>query len=128
VEDEMADDNVISLIQDPDEALRQWYQTFMAPANDEGVLTGGPIPQLGQIGKIFDEWFERRHADLRTVLCDKLRYAKLKSQRREAVEISTVAIVSAALVSSHLAGQIDPVATAVVMMTRRSLDHLCDEA
>jgi hypothetical protein len=115
------------LIEDPDEALRQWYQTFMAPANDESVLTGGPIPALGHIGEIFDQWFERRRADLRTALCEKLGYAGLESNKREALEISTVAIISTALISSHLAGQIDPVATAVVMMSRRSLDHLCDE-
>jgi hypothetical protein len=121
------DEEVQALMADPDGALRQWYQTFMAPANDESVLTGGPIPPLAQIGEIFDKWFERRRADLRTALCDKLRYAKLESHRRETIEISTVAIVEAALISSHLAGQIDPVATAVVMMSRRSLDRLCDD-
>ncbi len=121
------DEEVQGLMADPDGALRQWYQTFMAPANDESVLTGGPIPPLGQIGEIFDQWFERRRDDLRTTLCDKLRYAKLESRRRETIEISTVAVIAAALISSHLAGQIDPVATAVVMMSRRSLDRLCDD-
>jgi hypothetical protein len=123
----VSDENVMSLIEDPDEALRRWYQTFLAPANDESVLTGGPIPSLGHIGEIFDQWFERRRVDLRAALCEKLQYAKLESHKREAIEIGTVAIISTALISSHLAGQIDPVATAVVMMSRRSLDRLCDE-
>lgn len=83
---------------------------------------------LSQIGEIFDQWVERRQADLRAVLCDKLRYVKLRQGARETVEITTVAVVSAALISSHLAGQIDPVATAAVLMSRRSLDRLCGDA
>ena len=124
----VADEDVQYLIEDPDEALQRWYQAFMAPANDESTLTGGPLPPLSQIGEIFDQWFERRRADLRAVLCQKLRYVKLQPHKREALEITTVAVVSAALLSSHLAGQIDPVATAVLLMSRRSLDRLCDDA
>jgi hypothetical protein len=116
------------LIDDPDEALARWYQGFMAPANADSTLTGGALPTAGKIGEIFDQWFERRRTDLRAVLCEKLRYGKLTGGRREAAEITTIAVVSAALVSSHLAGQVDPVATAVVLMSRRSLDRLCDDA
>lgn len=122
------DEDAQSLMEDPDEALRRWYQTFMAPANDESTLTGGPLPPLSQIGEIFDQWFERRRADLRTALCEKLHYAQLHQHKRESLEITTIAVVSAALISSHLAGQVDPVATAVLLMSRRSLDRLCDDS
>jgi hypothetical protein len=122
----VADENVEALIEDPDEALRQWYRGFMAPAGEGNVLTGGPIPPIGQIGEIFDRWLERRQDQLRVAICEKLRYAQLNSNKREAVEISTVAVVSAALLSTHFAAQIDPVATAVVLLSRRSLDRLCD--
>lgn len=124
----VTDRDVQYLIDDPDEALQRWYQTFMTSANDESTLTGGLLPPLSQIGEIFDQWVERRQADLRAVLCDKLRYVKLRQGARETVEITTVAVVSAALISSHLAGQIDPVATAAVLMSRRSLDRLCGDA
>jgi hypothetical protein len=127
VADKIADENVRSLIEDPDEALQRWYGTFMAPANNEGVLTGGPIPPLSQIGEIFDQWCERRRADLRTALCHKLKYIELSSHKRETIEISAVAFISAALISSHLAEQVDPVTTAVIMLSRRSLDRLCDD-
>lgn len=115
-----------SLLEDPDEALRRWYQTFMAPANSESTLTGGPLPALGQIGNIFDQWFDRRRADLRLLLCEKLRYARLHEHGRESLEIATIALVSTVLVSSHFVGQADPVATAVLLISRRSLDRLCD--
>jgi hypothetical protein len=122
------DEDVQRLIEDPDKALQQWYQGFMAPANEESTLTGGTLPPLSQIGEIFDQWFERRRTDLRVLLCQKLRYVKLESHTRETLEIATVTAVSAALISSPLARQIDPVATGVLLMSRRSLDRLCDDA
>ncbi len=124
----MADEDFKTLIEDPDEALLQWYQGFMAPASDDNVLTGGPIPTIGQIGQIFDQWFERRRDELRRLLCDKINYVKLTDNKRETLEVSMVAVISAALLSTHLAGQIDPVATAAVLLTRRSLDRLCAES
>lgn len=122
------DENVQHLIEDPNEALQRWYRSFMAPANQESTLTGGSLPSLSQIGEIFDHWFERRRADLRALLCQKLKYIKLHPRTRESVEIATVAAVSAVLASSHLAGQVDPVTTAALLMSRRSLDRLCDDA
>jgi hypothetical protein len=123
----MMDEDPQLLLEDQDEALRRWYQSFMAPANEESTLTGGILPSPEQIGDIFDQWFDRRRDELRAVLCEKLRWAKMQPPSREALEITTIAVMSAALISSHLASQIDPVATAVLLMSRRRLDRLCDD-
>lgn len=123
----MASEGIEELISDPDKALQQWYEGFMAPANNEGTLTGGPLPSLQSIGSIFEQWFERRREDLRLLLCEKLQYIKMQPGRREAMEIAIVAAVSAIIASSHLGSQVDPVATAALLLSRRSLDGLCDK-
>lgn len=123
----MADEDFQALIADPDRALEQWYQGFMSPANGESTLTGGPLPSFNRIGVIFEQWVERRRDELRSLLCEKLRYIQLQPARREAMEIAVVAAVSALIASSHLANQVDPVATAALLLSRRSLDGLCDK-
>jgi|SRR5215469_6399419 len=122
-----ADEDVQHLLDSPDEALARWYRTFMAPASDGSTLTGGPLPPLSQISAIFDQWCERRRAELRAALCERLRYVRMQPHRRETLEIAAVAAVSAALISSHLAEQVEPMATAVLLISRRSLDRLCDD-
>jgi hypothetical protein len=119
--------DVKALVRDPDEALRRWYQNFMTPAGEENVLTGGPSVPIDQIAEIFDLWFERRRDELRDALCDKLRDAELQADRPETLDTSTVSMIAKTLSSTRFAGQIDPIATAVVMMSRRLLDRLCGE-
>lgn len=123
----MADEDLQALISDPNKALEQWYRGFMSPANGESTLTGGPLPSFDKIGIIFEQWVERRRDELRSLLCEKLRYARLQPARREAMEITIVAAMSTLIATSHLANQVDPVATAALLLSRRSLDGLCDE-
>lgn len=124
----MSDEEIQELISDQDKALRQWYQGFMAPANDGYTLTGGPLPSLRDIGAIFDKWFERRREELRILLCEKLQYMKIRPGGREALEITVVGTVASIIASSHLAHQVEPVATAALLLSRRSLDGLCNKA
>ena len=124
----MADEDIQVLISDPDQALQQWYQGFMSPANTGSTLTGGPLPSLEKISDVFEQWFERRRNELRSLLCEKLQYMKLQPARRETLEITIVATVSALIAASHFGNQVDPVATAALLLSRRSLDGLCDKA
>jgi len=123
----MADEDVQILISDPDQALIQWYQGFMSPASGESTLTGGPLPSLDKLGSIFEQWVDRRRDDLRSLLCEKFGYIRMQPVRREVMEITVVAAISAVIASSHLGGQVDPVATAALLLSRRSLDGLCGE-
>lgn len=123
----MANEDIEALISDQDMALQQWYQGFMSPANPESTLTGGPHPSFEKISDIFQQWFERRRNELRGLLCEKLQYMKLQPARLETLEITIVATVSTIIATSHLSGQVDPVATAALLLSRRSLDELCDK-
>lgn len=114
------------LSNNPDEALRRWYQGYLAPANSDSQLTGGSFPPLNRIGEIFDRWFDRRRDDLRALLCGKLGYAGVDSRKKDVAGISTVAVISATLASAHFAAEIDPLATAAVLVSRHLLDSLCD--
>lgn len=118
-------DDIRGLLEDPEQALRQWYVS-VTPVKDPGlVLTGGGGPSSRRMREIFDEWFSRRRADFRKVICEQLRYAQAEDRTKEMGEIALVTIVSSALAASPWGAQIDPIATAAILVSTRALNGLC---
>jgi len=119
------DDEIRKLLDDSDQALRQWYISVTPTKNPELVLTGGAGPSSSRMREIFDGWVARRRDALRTIICEDLGYSKLSRKARQISEISIVASVSSALAVSPWKDQIDPLATAAILVSTRALDTLC---
>lgn len=117
----------MALLENQDETLARWFRSFMSTEEPDLILTGGQ-PSAGRVGEVFDRWCRRSREQLRRLLCDQLRYRTLTADQRSYGEVATVAVVAACLVASPLPQAVDPVATAVLLVTRRSLDGLCDGA
>jgi hypothetical protein len=122
----MEEDNIRGLLEDPEQAFRQWYVSVTPTKDPELVLTGGGGPSLRRIREVFDEWFSRRREDFRIVICEQLRYAQVAENTKEISEISLVAVVSSALAASPWGSQINPIATAAILVSTRVLNSLCD--
>jgi hypothetical protein len=121
----VGEENIRGLLEDPERALRQWYVSVTPTKDPELVLTGGGGPSANRIREIFDEWLSRRREDFRIVICEQLRYAQAKGDAKEIGEISLVAVVSSALAASKWGSQIDPIATAAILVSTRILNRLC---
>jgi hypothetical protein len=120
-------DEIATLLRSPDAALLKWYVSVTRPKDDHLILAGGRAPSTSRIGEIFDQWFERRWSDIRDLVCARLGYERTRARGREVGEAALVAIVASALMATHLAGQIDPLATAAILVSRRSLDNRCED-
>jgi hypothetical protein len=108
-------------------ALVQWYEKYMAPDEDpELILAGIPIPPASRIAEIFHRWFDNNQAYLHALLCEKVRYGTISDSIRDKGEIATIAAVAVVLASSGHA-EVDPIATAVLLVTRKYLDQLCQD-
>ncbi len=118
------EDEIIALLADPDKALRVWYDRFMTTDDPELILAGEPVPPVRRIAEIFDRWVRRSRGQIRRAVCPE--YISLSQRNRELGEIGVIAAVSTALGSLHLPFGVDPVVTAVILVSRRSLDGLCD--
>jgi hypothetical protein len=119
------EDDIRRLLEDPEQALRQWYVSVTPSKDPELVLTGGAGPSPRRIREIFNEWFSRRREDFREVICERLGYSQLGDSTKDMGEIALVAIVSSALAGSPWGSQIDPMATATILVTTRALNGLC---
>lgn len=123
----MEEDDIRGLLEDPEQALRRWYVAVTPTKDPALVLTGGGGPSLRRIREVFDEWFSRRREDFRIIICEQLRYAQVAENTKEIGEISLVAVVSSALAASTWGSQIDPIATAAILVSTRVLNSLCDD-
>lgn len=123
-----SDDEIARLLANQDETLARWFHSFMSVEEPDLILAGGEAPPPSRVGEMFDRWFRRSRQPLQRLLCDKLRYGMLSDNQRTYGEVATVALVATALASSSLPQALDPVATAVLLVARRSLDGLCDGA
>ncbi len=117
------EDEIIALLADPDKALRVWYDRFMTTDDPELILAGEPVPSARRIAEIFDRWVRRSRDQIRRAVCPE--YISLSQRNREIGEIGVIATVSTALGSLHFPIGVDPVVTAVILVSRRSLDDLC---
>jgi hypothetical protein len=122
-----SEDEIRHLLDNREEALARWYERLMA-VDDEGlILAGGYQPPAARLQEIFDRWFARRRGQLRELLCSRLGYAEVSETRKELGEIAAVTIVTTLLASASDQLQVDPLATAAVLVSRRYLDLLCRE-
>jgi hypothetical protein len=119
------EDDIRGLLEDPEQALRQWYISVTPSKDPELVLTGGAGPSPRRMREIFDEWFSRRREDFKKVICERLGYAQVEDNTKDMGEIALVAIVSSALAASPWGAQIDPIATAAILVSTRALNGLC---
>lgn len=119
------EDHIRILLEDPALALRQWYVSMTPTKDPDLVLTGGVGPSERRIREIFDTWVTRRREDLKLLVCERLRYAKLSEDTKNFGQIGLIAAVSSALSASSLGSQIDPVATAVILVSTQVLNRLC---
>lgn len=119
------EENIRGLLEDPEQALRQWYVSVTPTKDPELVLTGGAGPSPRRIREIFDEWLFRRREDFRAIICEQLGYAQVEEKTKDIGEVALVAIVSSALAASPWGAQIDPIATAVILVSTRALNSLC---
>lgn len=119
----MTDEEIKKLLDDPDSALTRWYDGFMTPADPRIKLTGGPTPPPKRIMEIFDTWLSSRRSALREALCGRFNGAAL--ERHERTEIALVTALSVVIATIHLPEQVDPLATATLLVATRSLSRLC---
>lgn len=122
----MNDADIEQLLADQDGALRRWYVSVTPSADPNLVLTSGSgDPSNRRIRELFNSWFARRRDGLQRVICDDLGYRRVSQNRKGVGETALVAAVSSALTISPWADQIDPVATAAILVSTRMLDTLC---
>lgn len=94
--------------------------------NDPGRILTGEDQTPDNISHIFDEWYKRSREVLRGLICGRLRYQALTGRQKEFGEVGIVAALTSILAAA--APQliaVDPLATAVILVTRRLLDDLC---
>lgn len=114
------------MLADPDETLRRWYAQYLAAEEDpELILTAGDGPSPGQLGNLFDRWFDGCRDRLRVALCHRLHYARLGERGKQLGEVAMVALVTTLLHDVAAELIVDPLSTAAVLVTRRRLDDLC---
>jgi hypothetical protein len=121
------EDHIRSLLEDPALALRQWYVSVTPTKDPDLVLTGGAGPSERRLREIFDAWLMRRREDLKVVICERLNYAKLSGDATTFGQIGLIAAVSSALSTSPWGSQIDPIATAVILVSTHALNSLCGD-
>jgi hypothetical protein len=120
-----SDEDIEKLLGNPDGTLERWFESFLSTEEPGLILTGGETPPIKRIREIFDRWFDRRRAQLKEILCDRLGYGSLSSSQRSGGEVVVVGIIATAIAASPFPDAVDPVLTATLLITRRKLDHLC---
>lgn len=123
---QVSDADIAAMIEDPDQTLARWYAHYLSPDNDPAlILTAGQVPGSKIIQDLFDRWFENSRAQLIRVVCEKLRYSALSESQKQVGEVALVATIATLLANHSAALAIDPMATAVLLVTRHKLDGLC---
>jgi hypothetical protein len=112
-----------TLLADVPVALERWYTSLTPDDDSDIVLAGGLHPALNRIGALFDQWCSERAEQLKRILCDGLHYRDLTKRKKELGEVAVIAAVCTALSQAPI--DVDPVATAVLLIGRRTLDALC---
>jgi hypothetical protein len=119
------DSNAVDrLFQNEAEALEQWYRGYLGPTDPDAYLTGGPsIPNFDRILEMFQAWLNKNRDQLREIVCKNPRVIDL-NKGLGAGKLEVIAAV-AVVISQHYLGEVDAIATAVLIVARHGLQSLC---
>lgn len=117
-------EDVRELLDNEEKALAEWFAGYLTTDDQRDlILTSGSIPPLRAIAEMFEMWYEKSRSQLQDLICTP--YRSISDTGKEVGEVTLIGLISVALASHSSTLPVDPLATAVLLVSRRKLDRLC---